>query len=147
SRECVYLAGVWYQIALLAGVTKERHRGFGIDQNQMIELRQLQGGQFRQIGNTFNRWQSRTPLDTGREGFSKQGDTVVGSNAGRCNQARFSQRLATKQQCCFLAGAHGLGSGLNGGVIGRRRFRSEEHTSELQSRENLVCRLLLEKKN
>src|SRR5690606_40249224 len=27
-----------------------------------------------------------------------------------------------------------------------RRERSEEHTSELQSRENLVCRLLLEKK-
>src|SRR5690606_39648857 len=26
-----------------------------------------------------------------------------------------------------------------------RRRRSEEHTSELQSRENLVCRLLLEK--
>src|SRR5690606_39347901 len=28
----------------------------------------------------------------------------------------------------------------------RPRPRSEEHTSELQSRENLVCRLLLEKK-
>src|SRR5207302_8635558 len=28
----------------------------------------------------------------------------------------------------------------------RRVRRSEEHTSELQSRENLVCRLLLEKK-
>src|SRR5690606_39490643 len=27
------------------------------------------------------------------------------------------------------------------------QVRSEEHTSELQSRENLVCRLLLEKKN
>src|SRR5690606_39969904 len=27
------------------------------------------------------------------------------------------------------------------------QWRSEEHTSELQSRENLVCRLLLEKKN
>src|SRR5690606_39534416 len=27
------------------------------------------------------------------------------------------------------------------------KYRSEEHTSELQSRENLVCRLLLEKKN
>src|SRR5690606_40155355 len=27
-----------------------------------------------------------------------------------------------------------------------QRPRSEEHTSELQSRENLVCRLLLEKK-
>src|SRR5260370_7162764 len=29
---------------------------------------------------------------------------------------------------------------------GRRRLRSEEHTSELQSHLNLVCRLLLEKK-
>src|SRR5690606_42134632 len=29
----------------------------------------------------------------------------------------------------------------------RQVERSEEHTSELQSRENLVCRLLLEKKN
>src|SRR5207302_9219011 len=29
---------------------------------------------------------------------------------------------------------------------GRQADRSEEHTSELQSRENLVCRLLLEKK-
>src|SRR5690606_41919505 len=33
------------------------------------------------------------------------------------------------------------------GEAGRgERRRSEEHTSELQSRENLVCRLLLEKK-
>src|SRR5690606_32459151 len=34
-------------------------------------------------------------------------------------------------------------------LLGDRRagdLRSEEHTSELQSRENLVCRLLLEKK-
>src|SRR5690606_41535174 len=32
------------------------------------------------------------------------------------------------------------------GTRRRRCGRSEEHTSELQSRENLVCRLLLEKK-
>src|SRR5690606_39894036 len=31
-------------------------------------------------------------------------------------------------------------------VLGIYEDRSEEHTSELQSRENLVCRLLLEKK-
>src|SRR3712207_9424076 len=31
-------------------------------------------------------------------------------------------------------------------VAGRRDERSEEHTSELQSRQYLVCRLLLEKK-
>src|SRR5690606_41723849 len=38
--------------------------------------------------------------------------------------------------------------GLSGGRLRRHdhRPRSEEHTSELQSRENLVCRLLLEKK-
>src|SRR5690606_41780707 len=40
------------------------------------------------------------------------------------------------------AGHHAQASALEriGGIV-----RSEEHTSELQSRENLVCRLLLEK--
>src|SRR5690349_2061367 len=32
------------------------------------------------------------------------------------------------------------------GILETRRGRSEEHTSELQSRRDLVCRLLLEKK-
>src|SRR5947209_12259886 len=32
------------------------------------------------------------------------------------------------------------------GPLGRQGRRSEEHTSELQSRQYLVCRLLLEKK-
>src|SRR5690606_11602910 len=32
------------------------------------------------------------------------------------------------------------------GISALKYLRSEEHTSELQSRENLVCRLLLEKK-
>src|SRR2546430_4782160 len=31
-------------------------------------------------------------------------------------------------------------------AVGHCQFRSEEHTSELQSQSNLVCRLLLEKK-
>src|SRR5207249_8855163 len=35
----------------------------------------------------------------------------------------------------------------NGRGAARRGDRSEEHTSELQSRFDLVCRLLLEKKN
>src|SRR5690606_39587637 len=48
---------------------------------------------------------------------------------------------------------HLAAAGTGGGVrepqqrVGvRAHRRSEEHTSELQSRENLVCRLLLEKK-
>src|SRR2546430_11024471 len=46
------------------------------------------------------------------------------------------------------AEAHGLalvGTALD--VLIRAGDRSEEHTSELQSQSNLVCRLLLEKKN
>src|SRR5687768_18117169 len=39
-----------------------------------------------------------------------------------------------------------LGTGLGGGADDLVEHRSEEHTSELQSRLHLVCRLLLEKK-
>src|SRR5260370_4656659 len=42
---------------------------------------------------------------------------------------------------CVLIPANGIGAPVPDG------FRSEEHTSELQSHLNLVCRLLLEKKN
>src|SRR5260221_6373595 len=40
--------------------------------------------------------------------------------------------------------AHGLV--LQGKAVGKKDVRSEEHTSELQSHSDLVCRLLLEKK-
>src|SRR5204862_7604370 len=48
-------------------------------------------------------------------------------------------------------GRYGRSGRLAGGakvrqLLGTRRLRSEEHTSELQSRRDLVCRLLLEKK-
>src|SRR5258708_12508788 len=39
-----------------------------------------------------------------------------------------------------------LARALQRAEIARRRARSEEHTSELQSPDHLVCRLLLEKK-
>src|SRR5690606_39804322 len=50
------------------------------------------------------------------------------------------QRLPVSPERCQL-----LVPAERGG--GQRPGRSEEHTSELQSRETLVCRLLLEKKN
>src|SRR5690606_24682034 len=43
--------------------------------------------------------------------------------------------------------AHAAPDVAGGHAAEGRPGRSEEHTSELQSRENLVCRLLLEKKN
>src|SRR5690625_5672978 len=52
----------------------------------------------------------------------------------------------------FALGVQRGAPGLLGDVLGLERAelrgdRSEEHTSELQSRGHLVCRLLLEKKN
>src|SRR5438067_6126098 len=46
----------------------------------------------------------------------------------------------------FRGGASAAGSSGAGGGWTSGSFRSEEHTSELQSRFDLVCRLLLEKK-
>src|SRR3989449_3029219 len=43
-------------------------------------------------------------------------------------------------------GQGGRGKGKNTSTFARFEDRSEEHTSELQSRLHLVCRLLLEKK-
>src|SRR5215475_15437186 len=43
-------------------------------------------------------------------------------------------------------GSDGRPQVVTAGPRGDAEDRSEEHTSELQSRENLVCRLLLEKK-
>src|SRR2546429_10001955 len=44
-------------------------------------------------------------------------------------------------------GALAQGGGRREDLAGLSPWRSEEHTSELQSRLHLVCRLLLEKKN
>src|SRR5690606_39786900 len=72
--------------------------------------------------------------------------------------------IPIKEWCKFfdtvsLCLSKGLGAGIGSVLVGTREHiekarafrklyggRSEEHTSELQSRENLVCRLLLEKK-
>src|SRR5690606_40371959 len=50
-----------------------------------------------------------------------------------CHEANSPIRASLQPCCCCRS-------------IQSRSWRSEEHTSELQSRENLVCRLLLEKK-
>src|SRR5438132_10805705 len=47
----------------------------------------------------------------------------------------------------FRSAADTFGSGVLGVIMTGMGERSEEHTSELQSHSDLVCRLLLEKKN
>src|SRR5690349_22850487 len=65
---------------------------------------------------------------------AREGDRDVGGGGRRGHGARPDQRR-------LPGGALLLGLDLP------REPRSEEHTSELQSRRDLVCRLLLEKKN
>src|SRR5207302_10038714 len=70
----------------------------------------------------------------GEVGWPSAGRMREGALPSPANQARFLQEVT--------ATARSQNYRVN--VI--EAFRSEEHTSELQSRENLVCRLLLEKK-
>src|SRR3712207_7796899 len=57
-----------------------------------------------------------------------------------------SERLEDDRLARRRAGRRARGR-LHAVLPGERRVRSEEHTSELQSRQYLVCRLLIEKKN
>src|SRR5690606_39409519 len=76
----------------------------------------------------------------------------AGGEARQADQLEL-QALATGQRADPGRGAGGhhvarLQAEVAGDVLDQRNDRrSEEHTSELQSRANLVCRLLLEKKN
>src|SRR2546427_8627088 len=54
------------------------------------------------------------------------------------NSPQFVWKTRFKDKCVY--------TGCGVGLPGRIDSRSEEHTSELQSQSNLVCRLLLEKK-
>src|SRR5690606_21359623 len=58
-----------------------------------------------------------------------------------------SPRVVVSGGCIGLSNIHFGDSPLCGMSLLYNQYRSEEHTSELQSRENLVCRLLLEIKN
>src|SRR5690349_22632526 len=75
-----------------------------------------------------------------RSGFRtarRRGTRVRPVGGGRLPRERRALRLRRVP----LHGAH-----TRGRARGRAGIRSEEHTSELQSRRDLVCRLLLEKK-
>src|SRR5690606_40927537 len=73
--------------------------------------------------------------------LSSRSVPMLGSRAGRASLGMVRPRVSVV--LCMM---------LDSTVPNEKRLvcpsaRSEEHTSELQSRENLVCRLLLEKKN
>src|SRR3712207_8402705 len=56
-------------------------------------------------------------------------------------------RILLKYRKVHLPGSDAVKPGQRYQQLEKMYFRSEEHTSELQSRQYLVCRLLLEKTN
>src|SRR3712207_8197618 len=76
---------------------------------------------------------------------SAEGEAGGGDDVRDRQRVRRRDRDAARSRDlrCTRLGASSL-QGARGGRGGRR---SEEHTSELQSRQYLVCRLLLEQKN
>src|SRR3989304_4505575 len=58
---------------------------------------------------------------------------------------RREQSFYTKKKVCHISVAEPMCTELRQTLIAIAKERSEEHTSELQSRLHLVCRLLLEK--
>src|SRR3712207_8290002 len=74
-------------------------------------------------------------------------DALPISSAG-CGQRRPAERSAASASARTCASRFGRSLTPTGGALtfSTTPSRSEEHTSELQSRQYLVCRLLLEKK-
>src|SRR5207249_10195724 len=70
-------------------------------------------------------------------------DRPEGDPAGSNRRRRGTHLL---QQSCAITIEQFADDGPGGTPINLQAVRSEEHTSELQSRFDLVCRLLLEKK-
>src|SRR5690606_41640469 len=69
----------------------------------------------------------------GRSGPSSTSDCPAPLKMGNC-----ASRISSRKPCTSIS--------VTSSPKSPASMRSEEHTSELQSRENLVCRLLLEKK-
>src|SRR5947209_11406846 len=74
------------------------------------------------------------------------GSAWVLARAGVRNSPDRSAGVVGDQQRAVLGDRERRGAAPHLGALLARYPRSEEHTSELQSRQYLVCRLLLEKK-
>src|SRR2546426_4809379 len=86
-----------------------------------------------------------TTLFRSHRAHATRGDPVRRRTASRGNRARPGDESFV---CPARRAVYGRRPAIGGGTAGRGPLpiRSEEHTSELQSPCNLVCRLLLEKK-
>src|SRR5207249_6097496 len=131
---------------------RRKHRGarHGAAQRQLFLQPRSEGIDRQGAGD------DRAGPDAGARRDSRLGD-AVGPRAGvRHDLEDEILAMATRRILYFTAEDHYLYRSAGAGLELETKFsgddlgvtaRSEEHTSELQSRFDLVCRLLLEKKN
>src|SRR5690606_961686 len=117
----------------------------GVEVDVLVLLARVGDGAVEQLGHQRSR---RLAGET--QHVHRVGD-VLAANEGH-DHPRLPGRDPLKSRFCY--GFHVVFPYVTGRKRGADlartvptlKWRSEEHTSELQSRENLVCRLLLEKK-
>src|SRR5688572_31811150 len=81
-----------------------------------------------------------------KEGQGSRGELQEHEGESRQGGGRGADQGSREAHDSSVTAARRRRDGLRRRRQGARRVRSEEHTSELQSQSNLVCRLLLEKK-
>src|SRR5690606_40835590 len=103
---------------------------------QKVAVQDLEVGMF--VSDLDRPWH-QTPLPS--QGFYIRSQSDVKALVSHCKWVMVD--VAEARDSVKAESGNVIGFGSRAGARGKR---SEEHTSELQSRENLVCRLLLEKK-
>src|SRR2546427_9141630 len=122
----------------LRGLESSRRRGYGDIEDVQASLRDMLVSRLDQ------------DIDRRREGGLAKRDRGAGN-------AQCVRRAGRRADTSAAANSHEADAGplhwppvavtyAHAHRLPRQRLRSEEHTSELQSQSNLVCRLLLEKK-
>src|SRR5690606_35255681 len=130
----------WFQLSLKEGLTVFRDQQFSAAMGspavkRIEDVRRLRAAQF--------------PEDAGPMAHPVRPDEVIEINNFYTTTV-YEKGAEVVRMLHTLLGPEAFRRGLDlyfQRHDGQAGTRSEEHTSELQSRENLVCRLLLEKKN
>src|SRR5690606_22288167 len=112
--------------------------------NQLPELKKLHPWVKEVYSDTLGDVLDR--LDKTYQNFFRGGGFPKFAKKGQYNSFTFKRHFTVKEAFIKFPKIGEVEYFNSRDIIGKPKTRSEEHTSELQSRENLVCRLLLEKK-
>lgn len=102
--EGVHLGALRYQVARLAGVGEERHRGAGARHDQVLDAVQLADGLLGEVAQTLDGGQARAALQSRGEGLRQRAQAGgVRDPAGREEPGLAAGRAADQQRGGFAA--------------------------------------------